>query len=212
MKINLKYSFLLLFVIALNINTITAQNAETKNANVATASTKVLALSRSYVDTLTSPFFWGRGYTNDGMGKAAKFLQNEFRLMNLKSFKKSTFLQEFEYDVNTFPGKMEVSVNGKALIPGEDFIVAAQSKSMKANYELMRAESDSNVYLNIGKEFVLKTVDKLTWSVADMVAPFTVVEVLKSSIQNQPKYIKLDVEQKLLKNFEANNVIGYVRT
>ena len=33
-----------------------------------------IAFARKMVDTLTSPYFWGRGYTNDGMKKAAEFL------------------------------------------------------------------------------------------------------------------------------------------
>ena len=33
-----------------------------------------ISYNRKIVDTLTSPYFWGRGYTKDGMKKAADFL------------------------------------------------------------------------------------------------------------------------------------------
>ena len=34
-----------------------------------------ISYNRKMVDTLTSPVFWGRGYTKDGMKKAAVFWQ-----------------------------------------------------------------------------------------------------------------------------------------
>ncbi len=209
MKINLKYSFLLLFFIALNINSIAAQNAETRNANVAMASTKVLAASRSYVDTLTSPFFWGRGYTNDGMGKAATFLQNEFRQMGLKSFKKETHLQPFSYPVNSFSSKVDVSINGKPLKPGVDFIISPESRAANGSFTLQQA--DSNIFMNNQSMVVVKTSNKLTWSVAAEVENYTLIEVLNSSLEQSPKSIKVNIEQKLIPDFKADNVVGYVR-
>ena len=47
-------------ILVLNVIAITAQD---------------LAFGRKMVDTLTSSYFWGRGYTNDGMKKAADFLR-----------------------------------------------------------------------------------------------------------------------------------------
>src|SRR5436190_24241508 len=89
--------------------------------------------ARSIVDTLTSPYFWGRGYTNDGLKKAAAFLSNEFKSYGLQPANKGGYLQEFSYPVNTFPGKMEVSVNDIKLKPGKDFIISAESKGTKAS-------------------------------------------------------------------------------
>src|SRR5690349_7014527 len=79
---------------------------------------------KQMVDTLTSSYFWGRGYTNNGMGKAADFLASQFRSYGLSPMKGSSFLQEFSYPVNTYPGDMELSINGKQLVPGKDFIVS----------------------------------------------------------------------------------------
>ena len=47
-----------------------------------------ISYNRKIVDTLTSPTFWGRGYTNDGMKKAAVFLANEFKKLGLKPLDK----------------------------------------------------------------------------------------------------------------------------
>src|SRR6478752_1906882 len=85
------------------------------------------SFGKRMVDTLTSPYFWGRGYTNDGMKKAADFLSTQFQSYGVKPMKGNSYLQNFSYPVNTFPGKMEVNINGKDLVPGKDFIVAAES-------------------------------------------------------------------------------------
>src|SRR5687767_2671852 len=78
-----------------------------------------LAFARQMVDTLTSPTFWGRGYTNDGMKKAGDFIAAQFQSYGLKPMDGKNFQQEFSYPVNTFPGKMEVMINGKQLVPGK---------------------------------------------------------------------------------------------
>lgn len=65
-----------------------------------------LAIARKIIDTLSSKYFFGRGYINKGMDKAANFLANEFKVRGLQPVKGKTFLQSFSYPVNTFPGKM----------------------------------------------------------------------------------------------------------
>src|SRR5690349_7088055 len=97
--------------------------------------------ARNMVDTLASPYFWGRGYTNDGLKKAAAFLSNEFKSYGLQPASNGSYLQEFSYPVNTFPGKMEVSVNDVKLTPGKDFIVSAESKGTKAGGSLVKKDS-----------------------------------------------------------------------
>ncbi|MDF3029309.1 MAG: peptidase [Fluviicola sp.] len=77
---------------------------------------------RATVEKLCSPAFHGRGYVNGGDSLAANFIAGEFEKMGCKFFKNSAF-QPFQFMVNTFPGKMLCSVDGKVLIPGKDFVV-----------------------------------------------------------------------------------------
>jgi aminopeptidase YwaD len=93
------------------------------------------------VDTLTSPYFWGRGYTKDGMKKAASFLADQFKELGLQPLDGKSFLQSFTYSANTFPGKMEVEINDKKLIPGVDFIVGPESRGIKAKGKLKQSDS-----------------------------------------------------------------------
>jgi aminopeptidase YwaD len=44
-----------------------------------TANAQDSVFARKMVDTLSSPYFWGRGYTKNGMAKAALFLVNQMR-------------------------------------------------------------------------------------------------------------------------------------
>ena len=55
-----------------------------------------------YVDSLTSAYFSGRGYVNDGHLKTAAFLSSEFKRLKLSPVSNSYF-QEFSINVNTFP-------------------------------------------------------------------------------------------------------------
>jgi aminopeptidase YwaD len=168
-----------------------------------------LAFGKKMVDTLSSPLFWGRGYTNDGMKKAADFLSAQFQAYGLKPMKGDNFLQSFSYPVNTFPGKMEVTVNGKDLIPGKDFIVSPESRGVKAKGNLERI--DSAQFVNRQNRVIIKLEDKLTWSVAPEEADLTVVQVDKKALGESPTSFKVTIENELVKNFKAANVCGIVK-
>jgi hypothetical protein len=83
-----------------------------------------LNYARSVVDTLASPAMSGRGYVNNANQLASGFIAAEMQKAGLSSFPGGVF-QPFTLPLNTFPGKVEFSVDGKALIPGVDFIVSA---------------------------------------------------------------------------------------
>lgn len=168
-----------------------------------------LAFGRKMVDTLTSPYFWGRGYTNDGMKKAADFLANEFKTYGVQPMDGKNYFQHFSYSVNTFPGKMEVSVNGKELIPGVDFIVAPETKGTKGSGILDKL--DSIQFINRKEMVVIKMQDKLTGDVAQEVAPYTLILVDKKSINGNPESFKVNIDNKLISNFKTANVCGIVK-
>lgn len=167
------------------------------------------SFGKSMVDTLTSPAFWGRGYTNDGMKKAADFLVHECSSYGLQPLDGKSFLQNFSYSVNTFPGKMEVNVNGTDLVPGKDFIVSAESKGNKASGKLQQL--DSIQFINRKEMVIIKMQDKLTMDVAPEEAPYTLVLVDKKSISGDPGNFKINIENKFIKKFDAANVCGFVK-
>jgi aminopeptidase YwaD len=100
-----------------------------------------LAYAKEVVKALCSDEMKGRGYVDGGDRKAAEYISKEFEGCGLKKFGKSYF-QNFTTPVNSFPGKMEVSVNGKALKPGEDFLVDAGSPSITGSFETVQLSAD----------------------------------------------------------------------
>ena len=168
-----------------------------------------LAFGRKMVDTLTSPYFWGRGYTNDGMSKTADFLVSQFKLYGLEPMDGRSFLQHFSYPINTFPGKMEVSINEKKLLPGKDFIVAPESKSLKTAGTLI--QKDSVTFIDNEEKFIVQLDNKLTMDLSKTVAEYAMINIDKSSISGLPVKFKVNIENKFLKNFTAANVCGIVK-
>jgi len=51
------------------------------------------AFSRQWVDTLTSPYFFGRGYTQQGMQKAAAYIRDAFKQYGLVPLTGSSYIQ-----------------------------------------------------------------------------------------------------------------------
>lgn len=95
---------------------------------------------KEHIQKLSSPEFHGRGYVAKGGDIAAKYIADELKSMKVKPFGKS-YYQDFAYDVNTFPGKMCVSVDGKKMVPGTDFVVGQFTPTVKATYDLFVPDS-----------------------------------------------------------------------
>jgi aminopeptidase YwaD len=165
--------------------------------------------ARKIVDTLSSPSFWGRGYTNNGMKKAADFLSSQFQSYGLTPMEGNDFFQSFSYPANAFPGKMEVSINGRTLVPGKDFIISPESRGVKGSGNLEQA--DSVQFINRQNRLIVKMEDKLTWSVAPEQADFTIIEVDKKSLTNSPVNFNANIENEFIKKFKAVNVCGIVK-
>jgi len=92
--------------------------------------------ARKIIDTLCSDSYHGRGYVNQGDIKAGNFIEKEFIDLGLKSVENKT-RQKFGFTVNTFPGKMEVNIDGVKLIPGQDFLVSPYSSGISGKFELL---------------------------------------------------------------------------
>jgi len=165
--------------------------------------------ARHIVDTLTSPNFWGRGYTKDGVHKAADFIAGEFKSFDLKPLDGKSFFQPFSYDVNTFPGTMKVAINGVNLKPGIDFIVSPESAGVKGGGPLVK--SDSVTYINPDKRIVVVLQDKLTASVEQKAADYTGILVNRKSITGKPETVNADIENKLIPAFKTANICAMVR-
>ncbi len=167
------------------------------------------AFGKQVVDTLTAPIFWGRGYTKNGMVKAAGYINNRFKEFGLVPLSGTNYLQSFTYSVNTFPGKMMVSLNGKKLIPGKDFIISPGSRGIKAHGDL--TQSDSNSFVNPKSRVFVRLKEKLTWSVDENAADFTSIEIINKILSGPPRSFNINIENEVDRNFKALNVCSMVK-
>lgn len=165
--------------------------------------------ARKLVDTLTSPYFWGRGYTHDGVHKAAAFISAQFNSYGVKPMDGKSYLQEFSYPVNIFPGKMEVTINGIKLIPGKEFIVSPESKGVTGAGKL--EQTDSTHFVDRKNRVIVSVEDKLTWSVEGKALDFTLIQVDKKALKQMPASIKVAIENEVIPNFKTANVCGLVK-
>ena len=96
-----------------------------------------LALYKKVVKNLSSAKYQGRGYAEDGANKAGRYLAKEFA----RAGADEVICQPFTLDINTFPGKMEVSVDGKKYIPGADFTLREFAPGIKGEYKLYHIDT-----------------------------------------------------------------------
>jgi aminopeptidase YwaD len=165
--------------------------------------------ARKTVDTLTSPYFWGRGYTNDGVHKAAVFLTAQFKAYGVKPMDGKNYLQEFSYPVNTFPGKMKVFINGAELVPGKDYIVSPDSKGVTGIGKL--EQIDNTHFVDKQNRIVLSLEDKLTWSVEAKALDYTLIQMDKKAVKQLPTVINADIENVVITDFKTANICGVVK-
>ncbi|MBN2669089.1 MAG: M20/M25/M40 family metallo-hydrolase [Bacteroidales bacterium] len=90
--------------------------------------------TRQCVAQLSSEAFHGRGFVKKGDKIAANFIVNELKKWGAKPIGASYF-QNFNIDINTIT-KAKVSIDGKAQVLGEDYLVYAASSSLKGKYQL----------------------------------------------------------------------------
>jgi len=167
------------------------------------------AFARKIVDTLSSRHFWGRGYTKHGVKKAEKYLNAQFKNIGLKPMDGKSFLQPFSYSVNTYPGKMDVAINGKPLVPGQDFIVSPESRGIKKTLKL--EQQDSTHFVNVVDRVLVVKENKLTWSAEQKVKDYTIIEFNKNLFKPKPASISINIKSKLITNFKTANICGIVK-
>lgn len=163
-----------------------------------------LPYARKTLNTLTSPKLWGRGYTNNGMAKAADFIEREFAKMGLNPVQ-----QVFSFPVNSFPGAMNLTINGKKLIPGSDFIVYQASKGVKGRG--IFEQKDSIQFVAEAQKLRIILQPKLRWSVATKVEDFTTILIKNNIFVGVPQNFEVNIENQFIPDFKATNVYAAIK-
>ncbi len=92
---------------------------------------------KKIVKNLSSAKYQGRGYAFDGANKAGDYLAREFARVGVDEVVR----QPFKLDVNTFPGAMSLSADGKSLRPGVDFTLREFSPAIKGTFPLYHIDT-----------------------------------------------------------------------
>lgn len=92
---------------------------------------------KAIVKELSSERYQGRGYAADGVREAGGYIAFEFG----RSGADEVSMQAFTLDINTFPGKMEASVDGRELVAGRDFVMREYSPGVHGEYKLYQIDT-----------------------------------------------------------------------
>ena len=101
------------------------------------SSSQDLPRYKRIVRHLSSRKYQGRGYARDGVRKTARFLEKEFR----KAGVDEVIRQPFCLDINTFPDRMELAVDGHKLQAGRDFTVREYNPALHGEFRLYHIDT-----------------------------------------------------------------------
>lgn len=102
---------------------------------------------KEMIGELSSKKFEGRGYYKDGDRKAAEYIVNQFKAVGAKPLGDSWF-QSFSFPVNVYHGNAKITVDGKNLAAGYDFVMREFSPGCKGDFPLYYLDT---VNFNISK-------------------------------------------------------------
>ncbi len=83
---------------------------------------------RQHLQKLASPEMYGRGYVNNGIKIAEKYIISCFKNYGIQAFDYfDGYTQDVTYTVNTFPDQLSLTIDNVELTPGKDFLIDAIS-------------------------------------------------------------------------------------
>lgn len=171
------------------------------------------AYARQVIKKLCSKEFLGRGYVKNGVNRAAGYIAGELKSVGLQSFGHS-YEQAYSFPVNTYPGKLSVTLNGRLLTPGKHYLVEPTARSQKGTYTLVKRDSVTYLSALDAEKTPLLTVKKkkkLTYTVATETSNQTVIELLADSFPGDLKTISVNIEAKFIPEFTCKNLAGYIK-
>lgn len=154
-----------------------------------------MAYAKEIIHNLCSEQMKGRGYVENGDKTAAQYIAEEFNKLRLKKYSK-TYFQHFATPVNSFPGKMSLTINGKALRPGEDFLIEAGSPGVSGKFTVETMTADDllkddvwtkKVKSATSKFIVVNAFDKAKYSADQLKHLNEIISYLKYSKENPAK-------------------------
>lgn len=136
----------------------------------------------------------GRGYVKEGHKVAATYIATEFEHFGLRPFQLDYF-QSFPLTVNTFPGKVDLRIDGKKLIPGVDFLVDPSSPGLKGRHNVLLLNIDSLLRKSFHWVKELKQTEHVV--AVDMTGYDQLADEDKNSLDHLIDVLKYSIELKV---------------
>ena len=130
---------------------------------VVPAGAQDLAQYKKVVKDLSSSKYQGRGYARDGANKAGKYLEKAYRKAGADAITR----QHFTLDINTFGGKMKLSVDGRKMVAGTDFTVREFCPAAHVTYPVYHIDT-----LNYDSAKIFADLEKPEYEDAYVVCDF----------------------------------------
>lgn len=166
--------------------------------------------ARQIIKKLASKEFYGRGYLNNGLDISAKYIAAELKKNKAQPLFNTGYFQWFDFNVNTFPGKVTVKINNRLLNPGTDYIISPESSALKGKFSLQKIDSITYKAQNSRLPLVLKIRNKLTFSVATETCSYCVIELSAKNIKEELKTIEVNIENKVLTKYINKNICAFI--
>jgi aminopeptidase YwaD len=149
-----------------------------------------LAYARKVVNKLASPALKGRGYVENGASIASDYIAAEFKHSKLLPLNKASYFQNFDIPVNTFPGKMEVHLNEKQLVPGVDYLVDASSPSVHGRFPVIAVSQREVIDLEVLKSRLKQSTP--VFLLLDARPDSTLTKDMQASFHNNMQHLFAD--------------------
>jgi aminopeptidase YwaD len=166
--------------------------------------------AREVITYLTSEKCFGRGYVKNGLNEAEKYILAELKKQSTVPLFNGNYTQPFFHPVNTFPKSCKVSLNGKVLSPGKDFILDPSACSAKGKFKLQKVDTTHFISTKGSPKIAVALKNKLTYSVGRETASFCGIEIDRTKFKEEQKEIKVDIKNKFIKNFESKNIACFI--
>jgi len=179
-----------------------------------------LSYAKSILDTLCSEHYAGRGYVDNGVGKAADFIVSELKKSGVSTYKNNPYLQAYSFGVNTFPYPIEIKLDEQVLVIGQDYLLNANSGTAQGTFNVFEYNSTnfyqashkpSNSDIVVFNFTDLKNKDSISYfyQLANQTAQFTpVVWITKSKMmysvgRYEMNYPMITIDAKAYKKAET---------
>jgi aminopeptidase YwaD len=166
--------------------------------------------AREVIKHLTSKKMNGRGYVNNGVNKASDYIVSEIKKHKTKPLFADSYIQPYSHPVNTFPKKVALSINGKKMIAGRDFIISPESPSVKGKFDFTKKDSIRYVSEKDGVKYLIQLSKKLTYSVGTAQSKNCIIEILRSKQTDDIKTAEITIQSQFVPEFKTNNVGAYI--